>query len=68
MILRLLLGSILTSVSSPTQDSHPQTLSGKVIGVTGSDTLKILVDRKPVTIRFEDIDTPEKRMSQVPSN
>ncbi|MDA9856599.1 thermonuclease family protein [Rubripirellula sp.] len=37
--------------------------SGKVISVTDGDTIKVLVNRKPVTIRLEGIDAPESKQS-----
>lgn len=37
--------------------------SGKVVGVTDGDTLKVLVDQRPVTIRLEGIDAPEAGQS-----
>ncbi|WP_417737743.1 thermonuclease family protein [Rosistilla oblonga] len=38
-------------------------LTGKIISVTDGDTIKILVNRKPVTVRLEGIDAPEAKQS-----
>jgi micrococcal nuclease len=38
-------------------------LNGKVIGVSDGDTIKILVDKKQVTVRLEGIDSPESKQS-----
>ena len=38
-------------------------LRGKVIGVSDGDTIKILVDKKQVTVRLEGIDSPESKQS-----
>ena len=37
--------------------------SGKVIGVTDGDTIKVLVNKETVTVRLEGIDAPEKSQS-----
>jgi endonuclease YncB( thermonuclease family) len=37
--------------------------SGKVVGVTDGDTIKVLVNKKSVTVRLEGIDAPEARQS-----
>ncbi len=37
--------------------------SGKVIGVTDGDTLKVLVNKETVTVRLEGIDAPESGQS-----
>lgn len=37
-----------------------QTIKGKIIGVKDGDTVVLLVDNKPVTVRLEHIDCPEK--------
>ncbi len=37
-----------------------ETLSGKVIGVTDGDTIKVLVEERPVKVRLAEIDTPER--------
>ena len=39
------------------------TLTGKVIGVTDGDTIKVLVNRKTVKVRLEGIDAPESSQS-----
>lgn len=39
------------------------TLTGKVIGVTDGDTVKVLVNRQTVKVRLEGIDTPESSQS-----
>lgn len=38
-------------------------LIGKVVGVLDGDTIRILVDRKQVTVRLEGIDAPESKQS-----
>lgn len=35
-------------------------LTGKVVGIADGDTLTVLVDRKPVKVRLEGIDAPER--------
>jgi len=40
-----------------------ETFSGKVIGVTDGDTVKVLVGRQQVTVRLEGIDAPESGQS-----
>ncbi len=45
--------------STPVTD----TLTGKVIGVSDGDTIKVLVNKKQVTIRLEGIDAPEAKQS-----
>lgn len=42
---------------------HGQEITGKVVGVTDGDTVKVLVDRKTVTVRLEGIDAPESGQS-----
>lgn len=37
--------------------------AGEVIGVLDGDTVDVLVDRKPVRVRLENIDAPEKRQA-----
>jgi endonuclease YncB( thermonuclease family) len=37
--------------------------TGRVIGVTDGDTVKVLVDKQAVTVRLEGIDAPEKSQS-----
>lgn len=37
-----------------------ETLSGKVIGVTDGDTIKVLVAERPIKVRLAEIDTPER--------
>jgi|TARA_R110002095_G_scaffold153786_2_gene133618 endonuclease YncB( thermonuclease family) len=39
------------------------TLTGKVIGVTDGDTIKVLVNRQSVIVRLEGIDAPESSQS-----
>jgi endonuclease YncB( thermonuclease family) len=38
-------------------------ITGKVIGVTDGDTIKVLVNKETVTVRLEGIDAPESRQS-----
>jgi endonuclease YncB( thermonuclease family) len=38
-------------------------ITGKVIAVTDGDTIKVLVDNQPITVRLEGIDAPELRQS-----
>jgi micrococcal nuclease len=56
-ILFLLLASL--AACTPTSDQ----LTGKVIGVSDGDTIKILVNKKQVTVRLEGIDAPEAKQS-----
>lgn len=35
-------------------------LTGKVVGIADGDTLTVLIDRKPVKVRLEGIDAPER--------
>jgi micrococcal nuclease len=37
--------------------------TGKVIGVTDGDTIKVLVNKESITIRLEGIDAPESKQS-----
>jgi len=62
--MRLFVGIIaccLAGLAAAPQDT--ERLIGKVIGVTDGDTIKVLVDRKPVTVRLEGIDAPESKQS-----
>jgi endonuclease YncB( thermonuclease family) len=43
--------------------SEPIYYFGKVIGVSDGDTLKVLIDRKPTTIRLDGIDAPESKQT-----
>ena len=36
-------------------------ISGKVIGVTDGDTIKVLVEKETITVRLEGIDAPESK-------
>jgi len=36
-----------------------QTFTGRVVGVTDSDTIRVLLDKKPVKVRLAGIDAPE---------
>lgn len=38
-------------------------LSGKIIAVTDGDTIKLLVNKKSITVRLEGIDAPESKQS-----
>ena len=42
---------------------NTDTLTGKVIGVSDGDTIKVLVNKKQVTVRLEGIDAPEAKQS-----
>lgn len=42
-------------------NAFAQTLTGKVIAVKDGDTIEMLVNNKPVTIRLHGIDCPEKK-------
>jgi len=35
-------------------------LTGEVVGVTDGDTITVLVDHQPITVRLAEIDTPER--------
>ena len=37
--------------------------SGKVIGITDGDTIKVLINKETVKVRLEGIDAPESRQS-----
>ncbi len=38
-------------------------ITGKVIGVTDGDTIKVLVNKESITVRLEGIDAPESKQS-----
>lgn len=64
----LLLLSFLTACVSSTGKQKLQTLSGKVIAVKDGDTIEILYEGKPLTIRFAHIDCPELKKRQPYAN
>ena len=47
-----------------TTESQQAALSGKVIGIKDGDTIEILYNGKPLTVRLAHIDCPEIRKSQ----
>ena len=51
----------VVSTISYSQQSTPDLIQGKVIGITDGDTLTILMDRKQYKIRLAEIDTPERK-------
>lgn len=54
----LLLVAALLLFANP--DARAEQFTGKVIGVTDGDTIKVLRDRRSEVIRLADIDAPEK--------
>ena len=61
----ILLTAFLTlSCGNKLPERLPETISGKVIGVTDGDTIEILYDGKPLKIRFAHVDCPEIRNQQ----
>jgi micrococcal nuclease len=54
-----LIGVIAGAVSAPASPL-PQ-LQGRVIGIVDGDTLKIQVNRTPITVRLYGVDAPEKK-------
>ncbi|NLX55747.1 MAG: thermonuclease family protein [Planctomycetaceae bacterium] len=55
----LLLLAGLVLAAEPVKPKVVEEFSGKVVGVTDGDTIKVLVNRKTVTVRLEGIDAPE---------
>ena len=63
--MRLIVGTIVLCLAGFTL-AAPQDVerfTGKVIGVTDGDTIKVLVNRKTVKVRLEGIDAPEAKQS-----
>jgi micrococcal nuclease len=60
-IAALALFAITTAVAAPPKITEE--LTGKVIGVSDGDTIKVLVNKKQVTVRLEGIDAPEAKQS-----
>ncbi len=54
---------VLGVLFSPAQSTQSDTLTGKVIGISDGDTIKILVNKKQVNVRLEGIDAPEAKQS-----
>jgi micrococcal nuclease len=54
---------VLGVLLSPAQSTQSDTLTGKVIGISDGDSIKILVNKKQVTVRLEGIDAPEEKQS-----
>ena len=52
---------LLTSCNSSENRKLPNEFEAKVIGVKDGDTIEVLYNNKPVVIRFEHIDCPEKK-------
>lgn len=61
LITALALFVIATAVAAPPKITEE--LTGKVIGVSDGDTIKVLVNREQVTVRLEGIDAPEAKQS-----
>jgi endonuclease YncB( thermonuclease family) len=40
--------------------ARAETLTGKVVGVTDGDTIKVLVEERTIKVRLAEIDTPER--------
>jgi endonuclease YncB( thermonuclease family) len=60
--MRPLVSLILFFVASTAASNEPSitaTLSGRVVGVTDGDTVRILVDKTTLNVRLEGIDAPE---------
>ena len=47
----------------PLKEKLPKEFSAKVIGVKDGDTIEVLYKKKPIIIRLEHIDTPEKKQA-----
>jgi len=47
----------------PLKEKLPKEFSAKVIGVKDGDTIEVLYKNKPIIIRLEHIDTPEKKQA-----
>lgn len=52
---------LFLSCSTKTADILPNEFIAKVIGVKDGDTVEVLYNKKPVIIRLEHIDCPEKK-------
>lgn len=49
---------------SPTKNDIGDRITGKVISVKDGDTIDVVFENEPLTIRFAHIDCPEKRTNQ----
>jgi len=47
----------------PLKEKLPKEFSAKVIGVKDGDTIEVLYKKKPIIIRLEHIDAPEKKQA-----
>jgi endonuclease YncB( thermonuclease family) len=56
MLRRLFLSVLLILPLS----AEAETLTGKVVGVTDGDTIKVLVEERAIKVRLAEIDTPER--------
>lgn len=54
---------LLTGLAHAAPPKVVEEFTGKVIGVTDGDTVKVLVGKQAVTVRLEGIDAPEKNQS-----
>ena len=62
-LLCFILSVVSFSCSNSTKE-FPKTINGKVIRIKDGDTIEILYDDKPLTIRFAHVDCPEIKESQ----
>jgi micrococcal nuclease len=56
-----LLVLLLLSIPIFSQATDPQSFTGKVVGVSGGDTIKVMREGKAVKVRLHGIDCPEKK-------
>jgi endonuclease YncB( thermonuclease family) len=58
-----ILTAIAALASLPACTPTTDNLTGKVMGVSDGDTIKVLVDRKQATVRLKVIDAPKAKQS-----
>ncbi len=54
---------LLTGLALAAPPKVVEEFSGKVIGITDGDSIKVLVNKASITVRLEGIDAPEKSQS-----